>query len=94
MNCESQMDSYDIVAEMVRCFWKKTYPQTVVAFFRQKYDFESEWEYHEELIYPHGSDDYETVIFHSDFCEGQTDVKDVKIVPLEEILDFYSENVS
>ncbi len=86
------MDSYNTIEEMVRCFWKTTYPQTVIAFFFQKYDFESEWEYCEELIYPHGSDDYDMVVFHNDFCEGQTEVKDIRIVPLDEIILFYRDN--
>lgn len=83
------MNTYDIVADKVRSFWKETYPQDVVAFFFQKYSFESEWEYCRELIYPHGSDDYDTVIFHSDFCEGQTEIKNIKIVPLDEIIESY-----
>lgn len=86
------MDSYDIIAERVRTFWKATYPQDVIVFFCQKYDFDNEWEECAELVSPHGSDDYEQVIFQNDFCEGQTDVKDIKIVPLDEIISFYSEN--
>lgn len=88
------MDSYDIIADKVRSFWKETYPQDVIAFFFQKYDFESEWqwEYCEELASPNSSDDYETVIFETDFCEGQTEVTDVKIVSLEEIIQFYRDN--
>ena len=86
------MDNYDIVADKVRSFWKETYPQVVIAFFFQKYNFESEWEYCTELIYPHGSDDYDTVIFHTDFWEGQTEIKDIKILPLDEIIEFYEQN--
>jgi hypothetical protein len=90
-----KVNSYDIIAEKVREYWKETYPQDVIAFFYQKYDFESEmeWEWCRELISPHGSDDYERVIFENDFCEGQTDVKDVRIVPLDEIIDFYTDNI-
>lgn len=90
-----KVDSYDIIAAKVREYWKATYPQDVIAFFYQKYDFESEmeWEWCRELISPHGSDDYERVIFENDFCEGQTDVKDVRIVSLDEIIDFYTDNI-
>lgn len=89
-----KVNSYDIIAEKVREYWKATYPQDVIAFFYQKYDFESEmeWEWCRELVSPHGSDDYERVIFENDFCEGQTDVKDVHIVSLDEIIDFYTDN--
>lgn len=86
------MDNYTIIADMVRSFWKATYPQTVIVFFFQKFDFESEWEYCEELVYPHGSDDYDSVVFHNDFCEGQTEVKDIRIVSLDEIIQFYRDN--
>lgn len=87
------MDSYDIIAAKVREYWESTYPQDVIAFFYQKYSFESDsdWEWCEELVYPNGSDDYKTVHFANDFCEGQKDVKDVSIVPLEEIIKFYHE---
>lgn len=87
------VNSYDIIATKVREYWKATYPQEVIAFFYQKYDFEEEWEMCRELISPHGSDDYERVIFENDFCEGQTDVKDVHIVSLDEIIDFYTDNI-
>ena len=88
-----KVNSYDIIAEKVREYWKATYPQDVIAFFYQKYDFEEEWEWYRELVSPHGSDDYERVIFENDFCEGQTDVKDVHIVSLDEIIDFYTDNI-
>lgn len=89
------MNSYDIIADAVRKYWKEDMPIKVVAFFYQKYDFESddEWEWCEELVYPNGSDDWKTVIFHSDFCEGETCVKDVKIVALDTITQYYTENV-
>lgn len=88
------VDSYDIVSAKVREYWKQTYPHDVIAFFYQKYGFESEmeWEWHSELVSNLEPDDYESVIFENDFCEGQTDVKDVRIVPLDEIIDFYIDN--
>ena len=84
--------SYDIIGDAVRAFWRKTYPQDVIAFFRQKYNFETDWEFCAELISNSGSDDYDSVIFNDDFCEGQTEVKDIMIVPLEEIIEFYHDN--
>lgn len=85
-------NSYDIIGDAVRSFWRKTYPQTVIAFFSQKYEFETEWEHCEELIYPESSYDCDSVVFHCDFCEGQTEVKDIMIVPLEKIIEFYRDN--
>lgn len=89
------MNSYDIIANAVREYWKRNYPTDVVAFFYQKYEFErdDEWEWCEELIFPQGSDNWETVIFQNDFCEGQTCVKDITIVELEKITSYYAENV-
>lgn len=84
------MDSYDIIAEAVKGYWKDEYPQDVVVFFQQKYSWDDEWERYEELVECHGFDDYENMTFHSDFCEGQTEVKDVVVVPLCEVLMFYS----
>lgn len=84
------MDSYDVIAEAVKSYWKSKFPQDVVAFFRQKYSWDDEWERCEELVVCYGSDDYENMVFLSDFCEGQTDVKDVVIVSLHEVTAFYS----
>ena len=83
------MDSYDIIAETIRSFWKNNYPQDVIAFFQQKYSWDDKWERCEELVECHGCDDYENMTFLSDFCEGQEEVKDVIIVPLREVIAFY-----
>ena len=58
-------------------------------FFQQKYSWDDKWERCEELVEYHGSDDYENMTFLSDFCEGQTEVKDVVIIPLREVTAFY-----
>ena len=84
-------DSYDIVGEAVREYWKSTYPQDMIAFFYQKYEWEKEWEWEEEFASPHASDDFETVVFQYDFCEGQTCVKDLIVVPFDEVSGFYAE---
>ena len=86
----SRTDSYDIIAEAVKRFWRNTYPQDVVAFFSQKYSWENEWVWCEELVECCGADNYEKMTFLSDFCEGQTDVKDVVITPLREVTALYS----
>ena len=86
-------NTYDYVADAVREYWKETGPQDVVAFFYQKYEHEDEWENMCELIECNSSDNYEKVIFHIDFCEGQTCIKDLFIVPLNDIFDYYSKEV-
>lgn len=87
------MNSYDIVADKVRSFWKKTHLQTVVAFFSQKYAFETEWEFCAEVVYPKISNNHEIdVIFENDFCEGQTDVDDISIIPLKALTEFFCDN--
>lgn len=87
-----EKDSYDFVAEAVRKYWEDTYPQDVVAFFFQKYDFENEWDWYEELVMCVSSSDSETVEFLRDFCEGQTCVKDITVVPLSEVTSYYARN--
>ena len=37
--------------------------------------------------------DYEDMEFEIDFCEGQTDVKDIHIVSLREVMEFYREQM-
>ena len=86
------MNSYEIVAEAVRKFWKENYPQNVIAFFYQKYDYEDSWEWCEELVECAGYDDYEHMEFFYDFCEGQTCVKDLIIVPLSDVTGLYTNN--
>ena len=83
------MDSYDVIAGAVKDYWEVNYPQDVVAFFQQKYSWDDKWERCEELVECNGIDDYENMTFLTDFCEGQTEVKDVVITPLREVTAFY-----
>ncbi len=85
-------DSYDIVGGAVVEYWKANYPCDVIAFFYQKYEHEKEWEWCEELILSCSSQNYE-LEFASDFCEGQTCVKDIHIVPLHTVTEFYAEQL-
>ena len=85
-------NSYDIVADAVREYWKNNYPQTVIAFFYQKYEFNDKWEWHEELVECNAFNDYETVIYQNDFCECQTCVKDISIISLDDIIEKYIES--
>jgi hypothetical protein len=84
--------SDDIIANAVREYWETSIPRDVVVFFSQKYDSESKWERCEEVALCYASDDYSTVQFLSDFCEGQTCVKDVTIVPLTDVISYYYDN--
>lgn len=83
--------SDDIIAKEVRRFWRKSYPQEVIVYFWQKYKFENSWDWREELVECASPVDYESVIFYDDFCEGQTCVKDITIVPLDTVIGFYAE---
>ena len=89
-------DSYDIIAEQVREFWKEEsfLPVDVIVFFEQKYEHEkdNEWDCMMELVECNGSNDYESVTFLNDFCEGQTCVRNIKIVPLIDVCEFYRIN--
>lgn len=84
--------SDDIIYDAVIKYWQDTYPQTVIAFFYQKYVHETSWEWCEELIDCNDSSNYEDVIFQNDFCEGQTCVKDITIVSLHEVTEYYCKN--
>ena len=86
----NEKNSYDYIADAVRAYWKDVYPQDVVVFFRQKYSCDDEWECHEEVAFCESDSDYETVSFLMDFCEGQTCVKDVIVVPLLEVTEYYA----
>lgn len=84
-----EKNSYDYIADAVRTYWKNTFPQDVVVFFRQKYSFDDEWVCLEEVAFCESDSDYETVNFLNDFCEGQTCVENIIIVPLREVLEYY-----
>lgn len=83
-------NTYDYVESAVRHYWHSHYPQEMIAFFYQKYEHEDRWEWRQELIECEGSDDYENVTFLNDFCEGQTDIKCLTVLPLNQILDYYT----
>ena len=80
----------------VRSYWKQQgRNMDVVVYFAQKYDFEEEWDRTSCVIEPDSNfeDPMKVhVLIDWDFCEGQQDVKDIHIVPLDEVIDFYAEN--
>jgi hypothetical protein len=84
--------SCDIIEAEVRKFWEESgYSFDVVAFFYQKYDWETEWCFCSEIVMSDSSYNYD-MTFLNDFCEGQTCVKDLKIVPLHDVLEYYAED--
>lgn len=81
--------SDDQIADAVRAYWMQTLPQDVVVFFEQKYSYDVIWTSLGEVVFCRSGSDYETVSFLNDFCEGQTCVRNIKIVPLREVLEYY-----
>lgn len=83
-------DSYDIIADAVRDFWKQQgFATDVIVFFFQKYSNEKKWEHCKELVIANSDTDFDNVEFLSDFCEGQTDVANIHIKELEQVTEFY-----
>lgn len=83
-------NSYDIIENAVINFWEATgYPHDVVVFFYQKYEHENNWRFCSEVVESCSSYEYE-MAFLNDFCEGETCVKDIKIVSLREVLEYYA----
>ena len=85
------MNSYEIIANEVMEYveYQTKHDRVIDAFyivhFYQKYDWSDKWEECTEiveLVGPPGD-----VNFMMDFCEGQTDVKDVTVISLLEIGD-------
>ena len=86
------MDSYDIIAKAVRDYVviqmkdDRCIDNDYIVHFYQKYDWSDKWEECTEIItwqdLPNG-----TIEFSSDFCEGQTEVKDIVVMALYEVGD-------
>lgn len=82
------MNSYEIVAEEVKKYWNYLVdngaPVDVfyIAHFYQKYEKSDKWEECTEII---ECQDGHNVVFQMDFCEGQTQVKDLCIYSLYQI---------
>lgn len=84
-------NSYDIVGSAVYEYLLHNPYEPLIAFFYQKYEWESddEWERREEFV----DIDSGAVVFLYDFCEGQTCVKDLTVVPLSVVTGYYADNV-
>lgn len=87
------MSTYDIITQAIREYWKINFMQPVIAFFYQKYEWEKEWEWCEVLAQPQGIYNGKDVIYEYDFNEGQTQAKNIKIVSLYDVTEFYAEQL-
>lgn len=89
---ENTITSQDILADQVRKYWKETgYSHDVVCYFKQKYSRDEKWDICYTIAECESSSDFNKIIFFDDFCEGQEDIKDIHIVDLEKVLDYYGE---
>ena len=89
---ENTITSQDVLAEQVKKYWGKIgYPHDVVCYFKQKYSRDEEWDTCYTIAECESSFNFDTIIFSDDFCEGQEDIKDIHIVDLEKVLDYYGE---
>ena len=52
-------------------------------FFEQKYEHEKEWREYEEYASPHSSDNFDRVYFPNDFCEGERQGQNIKVMRFE-----------
>ena len=78
------MLSVDIVSDEIRKFWHKIgYTCEVIVFFEQKYEHEKEWREYEEYASPHSSDNFDRVYFPNDFCEGERQGQNIKVMRFE-----------
>ena len=84
--------SSDIIKKAIIEYWRESAPQDVIVFFYQKYSHEVEWKFCKELVMANSSYDYDSMTFLNDFCEGQTDVKDITVVPLEDVTSYYAKH--
>lgn len=83
------MNSEDIIAKAVKQFWEDgVVEDDCVVFFEQKYHHEKVWEKITCVVYSCDS----RMVFEYDFCEGQSDVRSVKIIKLSDVIDFFEEN--
>lgn len=84
------MNSEEKLVKIIKEWCSSNYCDSLVVFFKQKHK--------DEVIYIDvtvlASYDYDTdiVTFDWDFCEGETDIKDVKIYSLRQVLNYFKDN--
>lgn len=90
--------SFDIISEAIDHYYDtiRRYPD-IVCFFKQRYEgYENDWESVEVLVTTNSNDGFAkptTIIYDYDFCEGQTEVKDIYISELFSVLAFNHEHL-
>jgi hypothetical protein len=92
MNKPKHLNSYDIIEKAILEYWDEHhFQEDMVAFFYQKYEYGSDkdWEWQEEVVLADGCGGMEFLV---DFCERQTCVKNLTLIPLYEVLRQYSES--
>lgn len=78
--------SEKIVSDAIRDYWIQCGVCDVIVLFEQKYAHEHDWEECAEFASPY-SDAGPPVCFSNDFCEGQTDVRNIKIIRFDEVAE-------
>ena len=84
------MTGYDIIEDKIIEYYEsnKGIQGDVFCIFEMKYSYETEWtKYMEPALY--SGDCYE---FVNDFCEGQQEIRNILIVPFEEVVNYWLEN--
>lgn len=89
--------SDDIVAEAIKKYyeehdymWAFSDECYLVATFYQKYAHQETWDHEAQLIIYNCKTD--TIIYEDDFCEGQTEVKDINVYDLYDVLEYFKNN--
>ena len=88
--------SFDILSEAIDNYYAtiRRYPD-IVCFFKQRYEGD-EWESVEVLVTtnsPNGYDEPTVITCEYDFCEGQTEVKNLYIFEHDSVLAFAHEKI-
>lgn len=90
---EKEITSSEIIADKIRKFWEEHGDEEVVVFFWQKYEWEKDWQFVVITAECYKRDNIYIVSFNTDFCEGQTCVKDIKIGLLYDVLNDYYKQI-
>ena len=90
------MTGYDIISQEILKYYNdlERYPDmNVIAYFEMKYDHEKRYSKVRVLvrIYNDWKTSRYAFDYDYDFWEGQQDIRNIRIVPLDEILDKYDE---
>lgn len=82
--------SEKIISDAIEDYWTMCGLCDLIVLFEQKYEHESDWEECAEFASPYSSDCCKP-IFRNDFCEGQTCVRKIQIIPFDCAVDLLRE---